>query len=164
MTAEYQREWRKNNPDKVKAYQKKHEQLAAVKAYRKEYSKKWREQNKEKIKASYRIYYLANKEKYFERAWKRIHRRRALRNGGLAEHYTRDKIYDLYGGFCIVCDELIDTKYKYPHKLSLTIHHIMPLSQGGDDTIKNVAPAHWKCNLSVGNKIPIGARPVVYNG
>lgn len=164
MSAEYQREWRKANPDKCRKHQRDaYAKSANIRAYRKKYSAAYRIKNAKKLKDYRDKYYQEHKKDFFERAWNRIHYRRALKNGGLSEHYTKEQVYERYGGICIVCDLGIDLVHKYPHRESFTVHHIIPLSKGGDDTIKNVAPAHWKCNLAVGNKVPIAVRPLVYN-
>lgn len=140
-------------------------------------AKKRYELKKDGIKAYSREHYQNNKERHgkLSRKWQseNIERyritharieanRRARKRNGLAEKYSRFDIYDKFGGLCIVCDKRIDLWLRFPSLNSFTIHHIIPLSRGGDDIIKNVAPAHFGCNLSVGAKVPIAVRPKVY--
>lgn len=162
--AEYSRQWRKDNPDKVRKYERdRYARSEKLRAYRKSYYADYRRKNIEDLKAKSKARYESDKQPYFDRAWKRIHTMRALRNGGKSDYYTKDQVCEKYGGLCIVCDKYIDRLLKYPHPYSLTIHHLMPISKGGDDTFENVAPAHSKCNLGVGNRVPIAVRPLLLN-
>lgn len=53
---------------------------------------------------------------------------------------------------CGICRKVIGKSFKYPHPRSKSIDHIVPLSQGGDDTAANKRAAHFGCNLSRGNR------------
>jgi len=55
-------------------------------------------------------------------------------------------------GICQLCGKKINIKYVYPHPKSLSIDHIIPLSQGGTHEPKNVQVAHFICNSKKGNK------------
>jgi 5-methylcytosine-specific restriction endonuclease McrA len=39
-------------------------------------------------------------------------------------------------------------------KQGLTLDHVIPLSKGGTDTMDNLRPAHWLCNIKKSNKLP----------
>ena len=54
--------------------------------------------------------------------------------------YKRDK------GICKICGKKIDLKLEYPHPMSLSIDHIIPLACGGTHEPKNVQIAHFICN------------------
>ncbi len=41
---------------------------------------------------------------------------------------------------------------KYPHPRSKSIDHIVPLSEGGDDTAPNKRASHLGCNMARGNR------------
>lgn len=47
---------------------------------------------------------------------------------------------------CGICGQRIGTSFKYPHPRSKSIDHVIPLSQGGDDTAANKRAAHLGCN------------------
>jgi len=139
--------------------------------------KKRYEEKTDEIKNYAKNYYLENRDKHRQNNinWiknnpdksKRIHadvmqRRRARLKGVKSDNYNRLDIYKKYGGFCIICNENIDLAIKHPNKQCFTIHHLMPISVGGDNTESNVAPAHFICNVMAGNKVPIAIKPRVY--
>lgn len=133
----------------------------------------------DKKKAYQRLYYKKNKKRiiakqklYNDKNYDRVRlahadvmsRRRARLRLAESDRYKRSEVYNRFGGYCIVCDEIIDKSIKYPSKMSFSIHHIIPISKGGSNMSKNVAPAHLGCNIKVGNKVPIAAIPKVYYG
>lgn len=135
--------------------------------------------NSQKVKDYQKNYYQKNKKLVLERnkqwrlknpeLYKKIRcvieaRRRARIKAGYGEHYSRQEVYDKFGGFCIVCDKRINLDLKFPDRKAFTIHHLLPLSKGGDDSKRNLTPAHFRCNQKVGDKIPIAAIPKVYYG
>ena len=82
-----------------------------------------------------------------------LRKARILKNG--FEYYTVTQVLLHYGKNCHICDFPIDLKA--PRKvgtgewyLSLHIDHLMLISKGGADTLKNVRPAHAICNLKKG--------------
>ena len=64
----------------------------------------------------------------------------------VARIYYRDK------GICGICHEPIDLRLQYPDPLSISIDHIIPVSQGGNNFQGNLQPAHLICNTRRGNK------------
>lgn len=69
--------------------------------------------------------------------------RRGLRQQptiSIAEIYSRD------GGKCGLCKRKVSLLPKTPYRLSATIDHIVPISQGGSHTRQNVQLAHFGCN------------------
>lgn len=64
---------------------------------------------------------------------------------------NKQDVFDFYNWECIICEENIDKGLEYPHKMSATLEHIVPLSLGGTHTWDNVAPAHLLCNQKKGN-------------
>ena len=55
---------------------------------------------------------------------------------------------------CGVCGQPVDKRLKYPHPLSPSIDHIIPIDRGGHPSdINNLQLAHWKCNREKANKL-----------
>lgn len=54
---------------------------------------------------------------------------------------------------CHLCGEPIDYESIYPHPDSFVVDHIIPLAQGGSDTLDNKAPSHSRCNSIKGDKL-----------
>jgi 5-methylcytosine-specific restriction endonuclease McrA len=52
---------------------------------------------------------------------------------------------------CGICGHDIDKSLKFPNLDSMTIDHILPLSNGGSHTLSNVQLAHLKCNVKKHN-------------
>lgn len=152
---ELRREWRKNNPEKVKAlkkryYEKNRDKIIARNA---EYVKKnpgvrkaWAEKNR------WRFEEYSKRYKEYQRQWRQANKehirlkaaRRRLLNG-----HPYDKkidISDLLEDMgCGICKMRIDGPYH--------IDHIMPLKHGGSHTRENLQLAHPMCNLRKGAKI-----------
>lgn len=53
---------------------------------------------------------------------------------------------------CGICHKVIGKSFKYPHPRSKSIDHVVPLSQGGDDTAANKRAAHLRCNQARMNR------------
>lgn len=134
---EAEREWKKNNRDKVNVHQK-----------------KWRSKNKEKLKE----YKLKYKKKYPHKLSEYRRNRRAKQLNTVSEPYTTEQVLEMYGNNCHICNEPIDLEaprwtYQDGWEMGLHIDHLIPLSKGGSDTIDNVRPAHGVCNLRKGTQI-----------
>ena len=55
---------------------------------------------------------------------------------------------------CGICGKPVDFKLKYPHPLSPTIDHIVPLAKGGHPSdIENLQLAHRCCNRQKSDKL-----------
>lgn len=173
---EYYKKWCLENKARIKKYKRlyyKKNKQASIDRARKRYLL-----NKEAIKEYSRKHYRDNKDRHSENSkkwknqnpekYKKIHadvqlRRRARLASVKNDNYKRVDVYNRFGGYCIVCDDKIDLAVKFPDKNYFTVHHLIPISKGGDNTSKNVAPAHLICNIRVGVKIPIAIKPRVYN-
>ena len=84
-------------------------------------------------------------------------KRRALRLGNGHEPYTEVEILGIWGTDCYLCGEPIDLDAPRRPGIpgwerGLHMEHVTPLSKGGEDTSKNVRPAHGGCNLVKGSK------------
>lgn len=77
------------------------------------------------------------------------HHRREARKAGIAtERIDIDVVWARDNGHCWICSGLVDPDAKYPHPLSRSLDHIIPLAKGGSHTLNNVATAHLRCNIS----------------
>ncbi|MFD4858939.1 HNH endonuclease [Streptomyces atratus] len=73
-------------------------------------------------------------------------RRRAAKRGGVSEPYTLLQIAERDRGRCGLCGGPVLMAAKVPHPKAPTIDHVVPVSEGGDDTRANVQLAHFRCN------------------
>lgn len=69
-----------------------------------------------------------------------------------SEPYTLAEIAERDGRRCGICGRKVDMDLKYPHSLSASIDHIVPLSLGGTDLRTNVRLAHLGENVARGNR------------
>ena len=61
---------------------------------------------------------------------------------------------------CGICGKPVDFSYKYPHPLSPTIDHIIPVAKGGHPSdMDNLQLAHRCCNREKSDKLFAAARP-----
>lgn len=81
------------------------------------------------------------------------HRRRAEKFGGKFEFIDPMEIFRRDEWVCQICLAKVDQDVVWPHKLSATLDHIIPLSRGGDHVASNVRLAHWGCNSKKSNAI-----------
>ena len=55
---------------------------------------------------------------------------------------------------CGICGKPVDFSYKYPHPLSPTVDHIIPVSKGGHPSdLQNLQLAHRCCNREKSDKL-----------
>lgn len=55
---------------------------------------------------------------------------------------------------CGICGKPVDFSYKYPHPLSPTVDHIIPVSKGGHPSdLANLQLAHRCCNRQKSDKL-----------
>ncbi len=73
-------------------------------------------------------------------------RRRARLRSVETERFSDAYIHERDGWVCGLCNRKIDKKLMFPHWMSASLDHIIPLSDGGGHTRANVQSAHWICN------------------
>jgi 5-methylcytosine-specific restriction endonuclease McrA len=83
---------------------------------------------------------------------KAMSRARRLRHAQTWDGITDEQILERDRWRCGICRKVIGKSFSYPHPRSKSIDHIIPLSEGGDDTAANKRAAHLSCNLSRGNR------------
>jgi len=122
---QYSKEYIKLHPEKKKKINKKYNE--SHKKERLELQRKWQNNNREKIRGYCRD-------------------RRARRQFKMG-HISKDewiKLLRFYENKCLCCKR---------DDVKLTLDHVIPLSKGGEHSIKNVQPLCQKCNSSKGTKI-----------
>lgn len=81
----------------------------------------------------------------------RAKRRRAAERAVEAENVDRDVVGDRDGWRCGICHRKVDRRKQYPHPMSPSLDHVIPLSHG-PHTYANVRIAHLRCNVARGNR------------
>ena len=77
-------------------------------------------------------------------------RRAAIRGAREVERFTDVEIFERDGWRCGICGGPVDRRLRYPHPLSASLDHIVPLSEGGTHERANVQLAHFICNSRKG--------------
>lgn len=74
-------------------------------------------------------------------------RRRALKaQADQGERFAPKDVYDRDDWTCGLCRLPVDGGLPWPHPMSASVDHILPLSQGGSHMLANVQCAHLSCN------------------
>ena len=81
-------------------------------------------------------------------------RRLAAMKGLPVEKFSSREIYERDGWTCGICGEAIPQDAQWPHRLSPSVDHIIPISKGGAHTRANVQATHLTCNCSKYDKSP----------
>lgn len=105
--------------------------------------KRWRLKNLETERARNRAYKKdpANRQ----RATDRENLRRARLLGALIEDIDRQRVYEMHGGMCGICEEFIGDE-------PFHVDHVVPLSRGGAHAYCDVQPSHPLCNWRKGDR------------
>lgn len=77
-------------------------------------------------------------------------KRRALRQAARVEDVNSQEVFERGAWACGICAEPIPRVVLWPHPLSPSLDHIVPLSLGGAHSYENTQPAHLACNMSKG--------------
>jgi 5-methylcytosine-specific restriction endonuclease McrA len=62
-------------------------------------------------------------------------------------------IWERDRGICWICEDPVDPALAWPHPMSRTFDHVIPMSKGGPHVASNIAVAHNRCNKSKQDKI-----------
>lgn len=79
-------------------------------------------------------------------------RRKRILRGADRERYSDEEIFRRDGWRCGLCGKKVSLLHRVPHPKAPTIDHVVPLSDGGSDTRRNVQLAHFLCNSKKGDR------------
>lgn len=131
------KQWRQNHPEYEKQYRKAYFEANQEK-YR-EQNRAYHEANRDKHREQMRAYQRNNLEAFAVRSANR-HARKVKAEGSFTlQEWEALKAY--YGYTCLRCG-------RREPEIELTIDHVVPLSQGGRNSIENLQPLCRTCNLS----------------
>lgn len=54
---------------------------------------------------------------------------------------------------CYLCQRPIRRDLVWPHPLSASVDHVIPVSAGGSDDLSNLRATHWHCNAEKGDRL-----------
>lgn len=88
------------------------------------------------------------------RAYERAHRhlRIARKRANGYEVFRDIEIFERDRWRCGICEKRINKRLRYPHPMSASLDHVVPVSQGGPHLRSNVRASHLRCNVSRGNR------------
>lgn len=75
------------------------------------------------------------------------HVRRARKMGLGFERFKHMEIFDRDRWRCGICRRHIGRQFRWPHPMSVSLDHKVPLSKGGPHSRSNTQAAHLRCNL-----------------
>lgn len=80
--------------------------------------------------------------------------RQARVRGATVEVFVYSEVFERDGWTCMVCSAPIDRELKYPHPLSVSLDHIIPVARGGEHSRRNAQAAHLVCNSRKNDSMP----------
>lgn len=83
----------------------------------------------------------------------KIVRDRKIRQSTI-EYFSREQVFDRDEWTCHICAEAISPELKYPHPMSASLDHVVPVSRGGAHTLENAAASHFRCNIRKSDRMP----------
>jgi 5-methylcytosine-specific restriction endonuclease McrA len=109
----------------------------------------WRVRNAEHTAEYDRQYRKANAARMTEKN----RRRRARLLDAWVEDVDIAVVFERDEGLCGICTEVIDLALDWPHRMSLTLDHVVPLARGGEHSYRNTQVAHAVCNSRKSDRI-----------
>ena len=84
-------------------------------------------------------------------------RNRPDKDGNAKQAFEKNRRYILATQeYCALCGKPVDRSLKFPHPLSPTIDHIIPIQKGGHPfALENLQLAHLVCNQTKGTRLTI---------
>lgn len=89
---------------------------------------------------------LKNPERHRALKMDSVRRRRARMAGVEVEYFTVEDVRMASGDDCYLCGERINYRLKFPHPMSPSVDHVIPISAGGPHSLSNCAMTHMGCN------------------
>lgn len=80
-------------------------------------------------------------------------RREKRLNGVFIEEVSKTVVADRDKWTCQLCNKRVLKKLSYPHPMSWSLDHVVPISLGGEHSYANAQLAHLVCNIRKGNRI-----------
>lgn len=80
-------------------------------------------------------------------------KRRAWTKGAEAEKIISVEIFERDEWRCGICGHSVDATLEYPHRMSASLDHRVPLVRGGAHSPANVQCAHLQCNMDKGARL-----------
>jgi len=78
--------------------------------------------------------------------------------GSAVECIDYQAVWDRDNGCCWICGEAVDPSLKFPHPMSKSWDHVIPVSKLGSHTMDNIALSHLRHNLSKKDRV-LARRP-----
>ena len=141
---EYLREWKAANRERKLEINREWNSRNAV--YYREWQRKWRAENPDANRAADQKWRDANRDKVRAKDL----RRRAAKQGANAGDVDLAALWEANGGLCQLCMEPIDRSLRFPHPMSASVDHILPLSKGGRHEQSNLQWTHLVENIRKG--------------
>lgn len=80
-------------------------------------------------------------------------RRRARKKQVPTEKFLHRDVFDRDAWVCGICAEPVDRDLAYPHPMSVSLDHVIPISLGGPHTMANTRCSHLSCNVRRNNRM-----------
>lgn len=82
----------------------------------------------------------------------RWRRKNAVRRGSepVGRRLSIEELGERDGWRCHLCRKRVNPRWRAPDPRSATFDHLIPVSDGGNDSPENLRLAHWHCNSSRG--------------
>lgn len=153
---EYNKQWQKDNIEKIREYSKKHYHSGKGK----ERQRQWEKENPENYKKRWKKYYDKNKDKLseYKRNYKKEHPDIAQKQW--MDTKTKRKRLKKENGFFEISQKEFNKIRNSPcawcgTEENITVDHVIPLDRGGRHSIGNLQPLCLSCNSSKNNKLMI---------